>query len=241
MRERALGMLELVVEAAEAENLDQVSSDLLERLFAGGGHRRFDKGGDAFYDQISALHKSIRGSNPDAALYWLARMLDGGCDPRYLARRLVRVASEDIGLADPRAMGLALEAWNVQERLGSPEGELGLAQITVYLACAPKSNALYAAFNAASADAKELGSLEVPMHLRNAPTRLMEELGHGDGYRYAHDERDAYAAGEQYFPDDMASKQYYSPSDRGIEGRIAERLEQLRRLDSGVKAKTPHE
>lgn len=237
---RCLNFLELAVELAVAEGVSEVVPDFLSQVLSGGSARRFDKGGDAFYDQISALHKTIRGSDPDAALYWLARMLDGGCDPRYLARRLARVASEDIGLAEPRAMGMALEAWEVQERLGSPEGELALAQLVVYLACAPKSNALYKAFGAAMADARESGSLEVPMHLRNAPTRLMEELGHGEGYRYAHDEAGGYAAGEQYFPDGFAPKRYYSPTDRGIEARIADRLAMLRSRDAAEKPGPGH-
>jgi putative ATPase len=196
-----------------------------------GTFRRFDKGGEAFYDQISALHKSVRGSAPDAALYWLARMIDGGCDPLYIARRLVRMASEDIGNADPRALTLALEAWDAQHRLGSPEGELALAQAVVYLACAAKSNAVYTAWNAALADARAHGSLEVPVHLRNAPTRLMKELGYGQAYRYAHDEPDAYAAGERYFPDGLAPHRYYAPVARGLEIKIREKLERLRALD----------
>jgi putative ATPase len=193
--------------------------------------RRFDKGGDAFYDQISALHKSVRGSAPDAALYWLCRMLDGGCDPLYLARRVVRMASEDIGNADPRALTLALEAWEVQERLGSPEGELAIAQAVLYLAAAPKSNAVYLAFHAAKEDVAAGGSLEVPVHLRNAPTRLMKELGYGHAYRYAHDEPDAYAAGENYFPEGMAPRRYYEPVERGLEIRIREKLARLAALD----------
>ena len=196
-----------------------------------GTFRRFDKGGEAFYDQISALHKSVRGSAPDAALYWLARMIDGGCDPLYIARRVVRMASEDIGNADPRALTLALEAWDAQHRLGSPEGELALAQAVVYLACAAKSNAVYTAWNAALADVRSLGSLEVPVHLRNAPTRLMKELGYGHAYRYAHDEPDAYAAGECYFPDGLEPRRYYAPVKRGLEIRIAEKLEWLHALD----------
>src|SRR5690606_17568058 len=178
---------------------------------ARGGHRRFDRQGEYFYDQISALHKAIRGSDPDASLYWLMRMLDGGCDPLYVARRMVRVASEDVGNADPRALRIALDAWDALERLGSPEGELALAQAVVYLACAPKSNAVYQAAGAALTAAREHGSLEVPMHLRNAPTRLMKELGYGEGYRYAHDEDDALAAGERYFPEDMPERRYYHP------------------------------
>jgi putative ATPase len=173
----------------------------------------------------------VRGSNPDAALYWYARMLDGGCDPLYIARRVVRMASEDIGNADPRALALALNAWDVQERLGSPEGELAIAQAIVYLAAVPKSNAVHAAFGAAMRDAKEQGSLDVPLHLRNAPTRLMQELGYGKTYRYAHDEPDGYAAGERYFPDELAERHYYQPVDRGLEAKIAERLAHLRGLD----------
>jgi putative ATPase len=193
--------------------------------------RRFDKQGEAFYDQISALHKSVRGSDPDASLYWFARMLDGGCDPLYIARRVVRMASEDIGNADPRALQLALNAWDVQERLGSPEGELAIAQAVVYMACAPKSNAVYTAVGAAMDDAKKQGSLEVPLHLRNAPTRLMKELGYAKGYRYAHDEAEAYAAGENYFPQELGRRQYYFPTEQGLEGKIAERLAHFRELD----------
>ena len=196
-----------------------------------GDVRYFDKRGDDFYDQISALHKSVRGSAPDAALYWLARMLDGGCDPLYLARRLVRIASEDIGNADPRALRLALDAWESQERLGSPEGELALGQAVLYLSCAPKSNAVYKAMGQATRDAVKQGSLPVPKHLRNAPTALMKDLQHGQGYRYAHDEPQAYAAGEQYFPRELGERRYYQPVPRGLEERIATRLEQLRKLD----------
>ena len=229
---RALNLLEVAVALAEErDGKALVDEKLLAMVLAGGTPRRFDKGGDSFYDQISALHKSIRGSAPDASLYWLARMLDGGCDPLYIARRLVRIASEDIGTADPRALTTALDAWNVQVRLGSPEGELALGQAVVYLACAAKSDAVYKAFGAASKDAKAHGSLEVPVHLRNAPTALMEKLGHGRGYRYAHDEPEAYAAGERYFPDRMGERRYYSPSDRGLESRIAEKLAHLRELD----------
>jgi putative ATPase len=229
---RALNLLEVAVALAEErDGKAVVDEELLGMVLAGGTGRRFDKGGDSFYDQISALHKSIRGSAPDASLYWLARMLDGGCDPLYIARRLVRIASEDIGTADPRALTTALDAWNVQVRLGSPEGELALGQAVVYLACAAKSDAVYKAFGAASKDAKAHGSLEVPVHLRNAPTRLMEKLGHGRDYRYAHDEPEAYAAGERYFPDQMGERRYYSPSDRGLETRIAEKLAHLRTLD----------
>jgi putative ATPase len=193
--------------------------------------RRFDKGGDIFYDQISALHKSVRGSDPDAALYWLCRMLDGGCDPLYIARRIVRIACEDIGNADPRALQLALNAWDSYERLGSPEGELAIAQVVVYLACAPKSSAIYMAYNAALRVARESGSLEVPMHLRNAPTRLMKALGYGKGYRYAHDEPDAYAAGENYFPQALTERRFYFPVERGLEIKIKERLAQLKARD----------
>jgi putative ATPase len=229
---RALNLLEVAMQlAGEGDGKAEIDEELLAMVLSGGTPRRFDKGGDSFYDQISALHKSIRGSAPDASLYWLARMLDGGCDPLYIARRLVRIASEDIGTADPRALTTALDAWNVQVRLGSPEGELALGQAVVYLACAAKSDAVYKAFGAAMEDAKSKGSLEVPAHLRNAPTRLMEKLGHGRDYRYAHDEPEAYAAGERYFPDRMGERRYYSPSDRGLESRIAEKLAHLRALD----------
>ena len=199
--------------------------------------RRFDKGGDAFYDQISALHKTVRGSHPDAALYWFARMLDGGADPRYLARRITRMAVEDIGLADPRALRLALDAAETYERLGSPEGELALAQAVVYLACAPKSASVYDAYNAVRAAIGKGGSAPVPVHLRNAPTRLMKELGHGRAYRYAHDEPHAYAAGETYMPEGMAEPQWYQPTGRGMEGRIAERLAWLRDLDREARTR----
>jgi putative ATPase len=225
---RALNWLEMAADLATIENGREVIADTLVADILGGNVRRFDKRGDAFYDQISALHKSVRGSDPDAALYWLARMLDGGCDPLYIARRVVRMASEDIGIADPRALRLALDAWDTYERLGSPEGELVIAQAVVYLACAPKSNAVYTAFGAAMDDVREQGSLEVPLHLRNAPTRLMRELGHGEGYRYAHDEPEGFAAGESYFPEGMAVKRYYHPVSRGLEQKIAERLAYLR-------------
>jgi putative ATPase len=224
---RALNLLEIIADLCDS---GEISRDIVEEVVA-GGVRRFDKGGDAFYDQISALHKSVRGSAPDAALYWLCRMLDGGCDPIYIARRVVRMASEDIGNADPRALGIALDAWEVQERLGSPEGELAIAQAVTYLACAPKSNAAYMAFNAAMADAKAHGSLEIPVHLRNAPTRLMKELGYGKAYRYAHDEPDAYAAGEHYFPEEMGEQRYYQPVARGLEIKIGDKLARLRELD----------
>jgi putative ATPase len=225
---RALTLLEIVFDLASGEPV--VSDAVLNEVLA-GGLRRFDKGGEAFYDQISALHKSVRGSSPDAALYWLARMIDGGCDPLYIARRVVRMASEDIGNADPRALAVALQAWDVQERLGSPDGELAIAQAVVYMACAAKSNAVYVAFNAAMEDARARGSLDVPLHLRNAPTRLMKELDYGRRYRYAHDEPEGYAAGENYFPDEMRAVAYYQPVDRGLEARIAEKLAHLRELD----------
>lgn len=225
-------LLNLLENAADLlEDGGEIAPALLQGLL-GDGRRRFDKGGEAFYDQISALHKSVRGSNPDAALYWYARMLDGGCDPLYLARRVVRMASEDIGNADPRALTLCLNAWDVQERLGSPEGELAVAQAIVYLACAPKSNAVYMAFKAAMRDAADLGSLEVPLHLRNAPTKLMRELGYGEEYRYAHDEPDAYAAGEDYFPETMAPRRYYAPVPRGLEVKIRDKLAHLAALDA---------
>ncbi len=193
----------------------------------------FDQGGDLFYDQISALHKSVRGSAPDAALYWFARMLAGGVEPLYIARRLVRMASEDVGLADPRALGIALDGWQVYERLGSPEGDLALAEVVVYLAAAPKSNAIYLALRAAVQDSRKWGSAEVPLHLRNAPTELMRKLGHGARYRYPHDEPEAYAVGEHYFPQEMPDRRYYRPTERGIEKRIAERLRHLAELNRG--------
>ncbi|WP_349258754.1 replication-associated recombination protein A [Steroidobacter sp.] len=220
---RSLNMMELAIDLA-SDGDPPVITEAIAGEVASGGLRRFDKQGEAFYDQISALHKSVRGSDPDAALYWLCRMLDGGCDPRYLARRVLRMASEDIGLADPRGHTLALEACEVYERLGSPEGELALAQAVVFLACAAKSNAVYKAFGEAMQDAKTLGSLDVPLHLRNAPTKLMKSLGYGKDYRYAHDEPDAYAAGENYFPEGMQPRQYYHPVPRGMEIKIAEAL-----------------
>ena len=222
---RALNLLELSADLAE----DGVITDAIVAEVASGSRRRFDNKGEYFYDQISALHKSIRGTDPDAALYWLSRMLDGGCDPLYVARRLIRVGSEDVGNADPRALELTLNAWEVYERLGSPEGELAVAQAVIYLACAPKSNAVYTAFGSAMRDAREKGSLEVPMHLRNAPTRLMKGLGYGDGYRYAHDEEGAVALGENYFPDDMRPVKYYHPVARGLEIRIKEKLDDIER------------
>jgi putative ATPase len=221
---RALSFLELAADLAEAagELDDAALADILS-----GTRRRFDKQGDDFYDQISALHKAVRGSAPDAALYWMYRMLDGGCDPHYVARRVLRMASEDIGNADPRALTIALDAWQVLERLGSPEGELALAQAVVFLACAAKSNAVYKAAGAAARDAATRGSLPVPAHLRNAPTGLAKSRGHGQGYRYAHDEEDGFAAGEQYFPEEMPPRKYYHPVPRGLEIRIAEKLAEL--------------
>ena len=237
--------LDLIAEAADGDarrglNLLEIASDLAEdgrighdtvKGIVAGRVRRFDKGGEHFYDQISALHKSVRGSSPDAALYWLCRMLDGGCDPLYMARRVVRMASEDIGNADPRALQIALNAWDVQERLGSPEGELAIAQAVVYMAVAAKSNAVYMAFKAAMREARESGSLDVPLHLRNAPTKLMKELDYGKAYRYAHDEPDAYAAGETYFPEELGERSYYHPVDRGLEIRVAEKMTWFREQD----------
>jgi len=224
---RALSLLEIAADLAEE---GVVNKDKVLEVVS-GSQRRFDNGGDLFYEQISALHKSVRGSSPDASLYWLCRMLDGGCDPLYIARRVVRMASEDIGNADPRALQVALNAWQVQERLGSPEGELALGQAVVYMACAPKSNAAYLAFKSAMADAREQGSLDVPVHLRNAPTKLMKQLGYGHDYRYAHDEPAAYAAGETYFPEEMGERRYYHPVPRGLEIKIAEKMAHLRSLD----------
>lgn len=236
---RALNLLEIAADLAEpiADDPDgrvTINEETLTEIIS-GGVRRFDKGGEEFYDQISAMHKSMRGSNPDACLYWLARMLDGGCDPLYIARRVVRMASEDVGNADPRALTLALNAWDVQERLGSPEGELAIAQAIVYLAVAPKSNAVYKAFNAVMADVRSGSTHEVPVHLRNAPTKLMKELGYGHDYRYAHDEPEGYAAGENYFPEDMETPSYYQPVDRGLEQKILQKLAHLRELDEQYK------
>ncbi len=223
---RLLNTLEALAVAAQQQQRQNISDAWLLQVL-GERLRRYDKGGEQFYDTISALHKSVRGSDPDAALYWLVRMLDGGADPRYLARRLIRMASEDIGLADPRALRLALDAAEVYERLGTPEGELALAQCVLYLAVAPKSNAAYKAFNAARAWVKQDSSRPVPLHLRNAPTRLMKELDYGKGYRYAHDEPDAFAAGERYLPDGMPDPAFYQPVERGLEIRIAEKLRLL--------------
>jgi len=231
---KLLNNLDIVAHAAVAKHLDTVDQGLLGECL-GDALRRFDKGGDAFYDQISALHKSVRGSNPDAALYWLVRMLDGGADPRYMARRIVRMASEDIGLADPRALRICLDAAETYERLGSPEGELALAEAVIYLACAAKSNAVYKAYNAVRAMIAKDKSRVVPEHLRNAPTKLMKELGYGKLYRYAHDEPDAYAAGETYLPEGLENESWYHPVPRGLEIKIAEKLAYLRSLDDQAK------
>ena len=238
---RALNLLELAVGilVANADSggaLDEMGEDIISEVVS-GGVRRFDRHGDMFHDQISAVHKAVRGSDPDAALYWFTRMIDGGCDPRYIARRAVRMASEDIGNADPRALRITLDAWETYERLGSPEGELALAQAIVFIACAAKSNAVYQAYNAATSDARELGTLEVPLRLRNAPTQLMKGLGHGKGYRYAHDENDAFAAGESYFPDEMESRRYYQPVDRGLESSIGQKLAELRKRNKAATQK----
>ncbi len=226
-----LNLLEIVVQLAIADEGKLIIDQIVLKDALGQTLRRFDKQGEIFYDLISALHKAVRGSAPDAALYWLARMLDGGCDPLYIARRVVRMAIEDIGNADPRALDLALAAWDVQERLGSPEGELAIAQAVVYIACAAKSNAVYTAFKAAMTDAQQFGTIEVPLHLRNAPTKLMKQLGYGKSYRYAHDEPEAYAAGEQYMPPELSHRQYYHPVNRGLEIKIAEKLAYLKRKD----------
>jgi putative ATPase len=231
---RMLNLLETAADLAAPAGTGRKLDLDTTRAVIGSTYVRFDKGGENFYDQISALHKSVRGSDPDASLYWLCRMLEGGCDPLYVARRAVRMASEDIGNADPRALTLCLEACAVYERLGSPEGELAIAQAIVFMACAAKSNAVYAAFNAAREDAAKLGSLEVPLHLRNAPTRLMKEIGYGKGYRHAHDEPDAYAAGERYFPDAMPERRYYVPVPRGLEIKIGEALAARRARDKAV-------
>ena len=231
---RLLNMLEQIADAAHTQGRGEVDAAFLREALS-ERVRRFDKGGEQFYDQISALHKSVRGSAPDAALYWLTRMLDGGADPLYLGRRIVRMAIEDIGLADPRALRLALDAVETYERLGSPEGELALAQATIYLACAPKSNAAYVAYNAARDFVQREGTRPVPLHLRNAPTRLMKGLGYGRTYRYAHDEPEAYAAGEDYFPEGMPKPSFYVPTPRGLEGRIGEKLAHLRELDAAAR------
>jgi len=227
---RALNLLEICVELAKSESKDQVDESIVGQAI-GSELRRFDKGGEAFYDQISALHKAVRGSSPDGALYWFARMLDGGCDPLYIARRVVRMASEDIGNADPRALQIALNAWDVQTRLGSPEGELAIAQAVAYMAAAPKSNGVYSAFNAIRRQIKEQASYEVPLHLRNAPTKLMKQQGYGEEYRYAHDYPDAYAAGENYLPEEIHQDHWYDPAPRGLEIKIGEKLKYLKGLD----------
>ncbi len=225
---RALGMLEVAADLAETHG-DVATITLNDvREVAAGGRRRFDKGGEQFYDQISALHKAVRGTDPDAALYWFARMIDGGCDPHYLARRILRMAYEDIGLADPRGTQIALDAWATFDRLGSPEGELALANAVVFLAVAPKSNAAYVAYGEARADVEQFGTLEVPLRFRNAPTKLMKGLGYGEGYRYAHDEPGAFVKGERYLPDEMPDRRYYRPTGRGLEIRIGEALARLR-------------
>ena len=224
---RVINLIEYLATAAGEGRKAPVDVAFVEATIA-RSLRRFDKGGEAFYDQISALHKAVRGSDPDASLYWMCRMLDGGADPLYVARRMIRMATEDIGLADPRALRLALDAAETYERLGSPEGELALAQCVLYLAVAPKSNAAYVAFGAAKAFIRDDGSRPVPLRLRNAPTKLMKNLGYGTGYRYAHDEEDAYAAGETYLPDDMTPQRFYTPTDRGLEQKIREKLEYLR-------------
>lgn len=228
---RALTYLEIASDLVESINID---SQLVGEVVA-QGLRRFDKKGDLFYEQISALHKSVRGSDPDAALYWFCRMIDGGCDPIYIARRVVRMAIEDIGIADPRGLELTLSGWQTYERLGSPEGELAIAQGIIYLACAAKSNAVYSAYIEAMQDAQNSGSLEVPLHLRNAPTQFMKDQGYAERYRYAHDEADAFAAGEHYFPEEMPAKHYYKPVDRGLEIKIGEKLEFLRSRNRAAK------
>ena len=234
---KALNLLEISADLAEESGDHKIINEQVIAEVLASDVRRFDKGGDIFYEQISALHKSVRGSSPDGALYWLARMLDGGCDPLYIARRVVRMASEDIGNADPRALPLCLSAWDVQERLGSPEGQLAIAQAVVYLACAPKSNAVYNAFNQVMADVRSQPAYDVPMHLRNAPTKLMKSMEYGAEYRYAHDEPGAYAAGENYLPEDIAQTQYYQPVERGLELKIQEKLAHLRDLDKQSKKK----
>ncbi|ERS12195.1 ATPase AAA [Marinobacter sp. EN3] len=235
---RALNILEVAADLAEPDDdgNNLVTAQTLEQVLQ-TSLRRFDKGGDVFYDQISALHKSVRGSNPDGSLYWLCRMLDGGCDPLYVARRLVRIASEDIGNADPRALQITLQAWDAQERLGSPEGELALAQAVTYLALAPKSNAVYKAYNQCIADIRSDPDYEVPVHLRNAPTKLLKSMGHGEEYRYAHDEPDAYAAGEAYLPEAIHQRRYYQPVQRGLEIKLAEKRERLDSLDANSPKK----
>ncbi|MGH8801607.1 MAG: replication-associated recombination protein A, partial [Casimicrobiaceae bacterium] len=237
---RLVNLVEQLGVAAQEARRDAIDVAFIEYAIA-RSLRRFDKGGEAFYDQISALHKAVRGSDPDASLYWMCRMLDGGADPLYVGRRMVRMASEDIGLADPRALGFALDAVAAYERLGSPEGELALAECVLYLACAPKSNAVYTAYGAARSFIAGDASRPVPLRLRNAPTRLMGELGYGKGYRYAHDEPGAHAAGERYFPDGMPEQHFYQPSERGLEGRIRERLAELRARDASARDASPRD
>lgn len=232
---KALNLLEIAADLADEQGDHKVINEQVLAEVLASDVRRFDKGGDIFYEQISALHKSVRGSSPDGALYWLTRMLDGGCDPLYIARRVVRMASEDIGNADPRALPLCLAAWDVQERLGSPEGELAIAQAVVYLAAAPKSNAVYNAFNQVRADVRSQPAYDVPIHLRNAPTKLMKSMDYGSEYRYAHDEPGAYAAGENYLPEEIANNRYYQPVERGLELKIQEKLAHLRELDQQSK------
>jgi putative ATPase len=234
---RVLNYLEVLSDMAEVVDGRRTIADSHIQQVLEEGSRRFDKGGDSFYEQISALHKAVRGSSPDAALYWLARMLDGGCDPIYLARRLVRMASEDIGIADPRALPLTLSCWDTYTRLGSPEGDLALAQAAVYLASAPKSNAVYAAFSAAKQAVNHNGSLEVPLHLRNASTSLSKSLGYGEDYRYAHDEENGFAAGENYLPPQLKDEQFYYPKNTGLETRIKEKLDAFRSLNTQAKNK----
>lgn len=235
---RLLNFLELSAQLIRPHAEQKVITKGIVQEVINGGVRRFDNHGEDFYNQISALHKSVRGSDPDASVYWLKRMLDGGCDPLYVARRIVRIASEDIGNADPRALQLALNAWDVQQRLGSPEGELAIAQAVIYLACAAKSNAVYQAFNQVTAVVKKTGSLEVPYHLRNAPTKLMKEQGYQKGYRYAHDEKNAFAAGETYLPDELVEETFYYPVERGLEIKISDKLKRLKRLNREAKRNT---
>ena len=225
---RALNFLEIAVDLVDEGSKNRIITKEIIQEVTSQTMRRFDKQGEYFYNQISALHKSVRGSDPDAALYWFCRMIDGGCDPHYIARRVVRMASEDIGNADPRGLQISLDAWNTYERLGSPEGELAIAHAIAYLSCVPKSNAVYTAYKSAMHAAKEFGTLEVPMHLRNAPTKLMKKIGYGEGYRYAHDEEDAFAAGEVYLPAELKGQQFYRPVDRGLEAKINQHLEKLR-------------
>ena len=231
---RLLNALEIMATAARTAGVDRIDGAFVDKTLA-QNLRRFDKGGEQFYDQISALHKAVRGSDPDASLYWLVRMLDGGADPLYLARRIARMAAEDVGLADPRALTLALGAWEAYERMGSPEGELALAEAVIYMACAPKSNAVYVAYNTARGFVAKDGTRPVPLHIRNAPTKLMQDLGYGKDYRYAHHEEGAYAAGENYFPEGMPEVKWYEPTDRGLEAKIKERIEYLRELDKRAK------